>query len=168
MRIFLLFLAVTCASYAQDANVVQISKPDADAAKQKYEAFMAAKSEWEKAEAPLEKKYRRVPEGSPEAGDSQVYDSEDMTGTTSANLATDGTITFCSDRCPEGSAGTSMKKQAPEYRKPRFMIRRGFEPGITFTPDFRFAVPKKVAPVASGACGWGSPPSLVWTNAVAN
>lgn len=163
MRAILVILSALCA-FAQEAQVVQISKPDADSAKQKYEAFVAAKAAWEQAETALKAKYNRVPADSPDAGNTSIYEPSEtnITGTIVSNnyfsVGSEGQVVYHSS--PE----TTEREKPKQPEKPRMRYRRGFESGMKFSPDFRFAVPSPAIAISNGSNCFSFPLSTLAVN----
>jgi hypothetical protein len=121
MKTLILAMFIGLCAWSQTATVVKIGKADAADAKAKYDAYIAAKAEFEAAEKALKEKWLSV---QAECYSLSTWDATAVTGTVS--LDADGDVVL-----------------TPKPKKTFCQqVRQEFSCGVEFSPDFKFAVPK--------------------------
>jgi hypothetical protein len=120
MKTILIAMLIGACAWSQTATVVKVEKADAADARKKYDAYIAAKAEYDKAEEALKQKYTTEKV--------ECFSSITYHGGGAITLGSDGSVT----------AKDTPKPKTTYCPQPK----REFSCGVEFSPDFRFAVPK--------------------------
>lgn len=135
-------------AFAQDAKVIEISKPDAEHAAKAHQALVDAQAAWDKVRAEIGDKYASDTHLEPD------YGTGNITGGNST-----GTITICGQYPCAGSPSSKAdederrKREAALPKKTVYRLKNGWYNGFEFNPDFRFIVPKIPEPSRCGGFG---------------